>query len=281
MIGTPTELDYFVETYRIKHISKAAIRLGVTQPTLTQSLQKLEHKLNAKLFFRTKQGVIPTEEGTLFYSKANSLLDAWKEVDEGIKFSRTELQGRFLVGCHQSVGAYTIPRLLKNLNESAPKIELELIHDFSRRITEAIVSYQVDLGYVVNPVRHPDLVLKKIGNDRVMFWKKKGLSNIPNRIFTDGTLEQFKTRLGRAYAERFGDWGLISSPSLELIRTLTLSGQGIGSLPERVALADGADLVIVDKELPIRKDEIYLAYRKEVLSSRAGKELVRLASISL
>jgi len=281
MLPTPTELEYFAETFRTKHISKAAIRLGVTQPTLTQSLQKLEEKLGSKLFHRTRQGLIPTEEGSLFFVKAHTLLDSWREVSEGVQVSRTEIQGRFRVGCHQSVGAYTLPSLLKNINESAPRIELSLIHDFSRKVTEGIISYQIDLGYVVNPMKHPDLVLKKIGDDRVMFWKKRGLSQIPKRIFADVDQAQIEGRLGKAYKGFFKDWGLAQSSSLELIRTLTLSGQGIGILPERVAKADGAALVVYDESLPIRKDEIYLAYRKEVLSSKAGKELIRLASIAL
>ena len=62
---------------------------------------------------------------------------------------------------------------------------------------------------------------------------------------------------------------------------MTLSGQGIGILPERVAKLDHADLVVYDKNLPTYSDEIYLAYRKEGLSSKAGKELIRLASSSL
>src|SRR4051812_45090090 len=77
MIATSTEIEYFIESFQTRHISKAAIRLGVSQPTLTQSLQKLEQKLNAKLFFRTKQGVVPTELGTQFYAKANALRDCW------------------------------------------------------------------------------------------------------------------------------------------------------------------------------------------------------------
>ena len=87
--------------------------------------------------------------------------------------------------------------------------------------------------------------------------------------------------LGKTHAKEFKGWSLISTPSLELIRTLTLSGQGIGILPERVAKADGADLVPYDLSLPIYEDKIFLAYRKDVLSSKAGRELIRLATFEL
>lgn len=281
MIATATEIEYFVEVYQTRHVSRAAIRLGVTQPTLTLSLQKLEEKLGMKLFHRTKQGVVPTDQGTLFYRKANVLMDCWHNIHQGLENSTTEIQGRFKIGCHQSVGAYTLPGFLDRLHKQAPLIEIELTHDFSRKITEGVVSFQIDIGFVVNPVRHPDLVLKKIGEDRVMFWKKAGMKTLPKAIFADSNLNQIQDILGKTHSKDFKDWRLLNSPSLELIRTLTLSGQGIGILPERVAKADGADLVPYDSSLPVFDDKIFVCYRKDVLSSKAGRELIRLASFDL
>ena len=281
MLATSTEIEYFVEVYQTRHISKAAIRLGVAQPTLTLSLQKLEGKLAVKLFHRTKQGVVPTEQGTIFYRKSLVLLECWSEIYKGIHKSTSEISGRFMVGCHQSVGAYTLTKLLNQLEKHAPCIEIELVHDFSRKIIEGVISYNIDLGFVVNPIRHPDLVLKKLGEDKVLFWKKRGLTQLPEKIFADRNLNQIQDILGKTHSRHFKGWNLISTPSLELIRTLTLSGQGIGILPERVAKADGADLVPFDFSLPTYEDKIFLAYRKDVLSSKAGRELIRLASFEL
>ena len=281
MLATSTEIEYFVEVYQTRHVSKAAIRLGVTQPTLTLSLQKLEEKLGTKLFHRTKQGVVPTEQGTLFYRKSHILLDCWGDIRKGIYHSTTEIYGRFKVGCHQSVGAYVLPKFLNNLYVQTPGIEVELVHDFSRKITEGIVSFNIEIGFVVNPIRHPDLVLKKLGEDRVLFWKRRGGGTLPKRILADVNLFQMQEILGKTHSKEFKDWKLISTSSLELIRTLTLNGQGIGILPERVAKADGADLVPYDSSLPMYEDKIFLAYRKDVLSSKAGRELIRLASFEL
>ncbi|MGZ3775045.1 MAG: LysR family transcriptional regulator [Pseudobdellovibrionaceae bacterium] len=281
MLATPSEIEYFIEVYQTRHVSKAAIRLGVSQPTLTISLQRLEEKLGVKLFHRTKQGVVATEQGTLFYKKAHSLIDSWNDLHHDLGQSITALQGHFKIGCHQSVGAYTLPRLLQNLQKHAPGIEIELIHDFSRKITERVVSYDIDLGFVVNPVRHPDLVLKKMGEDRVLFWRAKDTESPPKRIFADVNLAQIQDVLGKTHSKEFKNWKLIHSSSLELIRTLTLTGQGVGILPERVAKADGAELVPYDSKLPVFEDKIFVAYRKDVLSNRAGRELVRLASFVL
>jgi DNA-binding transcriptional LysR family regulator len=99
--------------------------------------------------------VVPTEEGVLFYRKSFALLDCWDEVRKGIYRSTTEIFGRFKVGCHQSVGAYVLPKFLHGLYTQAPGIEVDLVHDVSRKITEGVVSHTVDVGFVVNPVRIP------------------------------------------------------------------------------------------------------------------------------
>jgi LysR family transcriptional regulator, cell division regulator len=281
MLATATEIAYFVEVYQTRHVSKAAIRLGITQPTLTLSLRKLEEKLGTKLFYRTKQGMVPSEQGTLFYTKAHALIDYWVEIHKGLNRSTAEITGRFKVGCHQSVGAYALPGFLDKLYKQTPGIEIDLVHDFSRKITEGIVSYNIDIGFIVNPARHPDLVLKKLGEDRVLFWKRRGSGALPKRIFADMNLNQIQDILGKVQAKEFLGWSVVSTPSLELIRTLTLSGQGVGILPERVAKADGADLVPYDSNLPAFEDNIFLVYRKDVLSSKAGRELIRLASTEL
>src|SRR6476646_8753081 len=98
MLATSTEIEYFIEVYQTRHVSKAAIRLGVTQPTLTLSLQRLEDKLGVKLFHRTKQGVIPTEQGTLFYKKSHGLIDSWNDLHHDLGRSIDTLQGHFKVG---------------------------------------------------------------------------------------------------------------------------------------------------------------------------------------
>jgi DNA-binding transcriptional LysR family regulator len=280
MIPSSTEIAHFMEVYQIRHISKAALRLGVTQPTLTQSLQRLEQKLKTKLFFRTKQGVVPTPQAYLFLSRAKALSECWVEIRDGVLSSQTDIAGTFRVGCHQSVAAYTTPALLRNLKE-APGLHVNFVHDFSRKITEGVVSYDLDMGYVVNPARHPDLILKKLGTDRVTFWRSKTHQEVPKRILADVSLKQVEEFIGKTFDKHFKGWELVQSSSLELIRTLTRQGLGVGVLPERVAMADGPHLVVHDKNLPSRPDEIFLAYRRELLASRAGKELVRLAAFPL
>lgn len=281
MIPTSTEIKYFIEVYQSKHITRAALRLGVTQPTLTQAIKNIELKVGAPLFHRTKQGVQPTKVAAQFYTSVKNLNDCWNEIKIDIAKSTTELEGVFTIGCHQSVAAYVAPPLLKKIDIECPNLSIRFVHDFSRRITEKIVAFEVDIGFIVNPFKHPDLVFKKIGDDKVTFWRKKGATKIPKRIFADGQREQVEQLLGSTYKNNFKDWKIVDSTSLEVVRTMVAEGLGVGVIPERVAMPDQYDLEIYNKSLPVRPDEIFLAYRKEVMSSKAAKELIGLASFKL
>ena len=276
MIPTPTELKYFIEVYQIRHLSNAALRLAVSQPTLTQSLQSLEKKVGTRLFHRTRQGTIPTEAGIRLYQRANALIHHWEDLQSSVRDSSTQLTGRFKLGCHESVGVYTLPRLLESIDGQAPGIELSLSHDLSRRITERVIAYELDLGIVVNPTRHPDLVMKKLGEDQFTFWKRKDLSRPPQKVFAHLELTQTQTLLKQTQAKVFKDWRVLGTGSFELIRAFTAQGLGVGVLPSRIARMDPS-LVLAGSKLPAVRDEIFLVYRREALGSRAGKTLIELA----
>lgn len=278
MIASPSEISNFVELFKTRHLSNAAIRLGITQPTLSQSLQRLERKVGSNLFIRTKRGLVPTDFGNAFYLRAKTLLDAWEGVAAGFRNDPNEVSGRFRVGCHSAVAAYAIPGLLRELNASAPKVELELVHDFSKKITERLISFDLHFAYIINPVRHPDLTLVKLGEDQVKFWKRKGVASPPKRLITDANFAQVHELIGKKRAKEFEGWSVTHTASLELVRALVSAGGGVGVLPERVAQeGDLYPLEVFDRTFPAHRDEIFLAYRREMIGTPSGKKVIEFA----
>ena len=280
MIPTETELTHFSEVYHTRHFTRASVKFGIAQPSLTQSILRLEEKLNTNLFFRTKQGCVPTPSAEQLFEKVARMRELWSEISAQVQNVKEGLNGTFRLGCHQSVGAYSLPNFFRALSESAPGIQVKLHHDWSRNIAEKILNYELDIGFVVNPVKHRDLVLIRLGTDEVAFWKKKGSKPFP-RIFADSNLFQVQSLLGKNNRKEFTDWPIVETGSLELIRSLVLSGAGVGVLPERVALAEGAALERYNATLPVFKDEIFLVFRPEVLKTAAGKALILAGKLAL
>ena len=65
-------LWYFKRTAEIGSLTKAAVELRTSQPTLTRHIMRLEHELHATLLLRDQRGVTPTEAGTLVLDKAEN-----------------------------------------------------------------------------------------------------------------------------------------------------------------------------------------------------------------
>lgn len=266
---SPADLSYFIEVATALHVTRAAERLGISQPSLTLSIQRLEQSIGTPLLIRSKKGVALTQAGKQLFVHTRNLLQHWDTVKSRALASTHEIQGSYTLGCHVSVALYSLPGFMANLLEKHPNLEIKLSHDLSRRITERVIRMEIDVGIVVNPIRHPDLIIRKLYDDAVTFWVGKGDRKIqdfrggnavlicdPDLIQTQDLIKKLK-KSGTQYRR------VLASSSLEVITELTASGAGIGVLPGRVAtFASGKGLHRIPKA-PSFPDEICLLYRVE------------------
>lgn len=261
-----TDLRYFQEIAHTGNVTQAATRLGVTQPTLSVALVRLENSLGAKILQRSKKGVRLTPAGRTLLAHTKNLIQEWEGVQTKALASHHEVKGQFTIGCHPSVAQYTLPQMLPQLMRQYPELEIHLRHDLSRKVIDAIIDVSVDIGVVVNPLRHPDLIIKKVCEDEVSLWRSTESYN-QDIIIVDSDLAQSQHILKRLKKVGLNPKRLINSSNLEVIATLTKSGAGIGVLPSRVARQHGNLKMITGS--PIFKDEICIAYRMESRSIKA------------
>lgn len=262
MLPTNQELTYFIELAQTLNMSRSAEKLGVTQPTLTTSLKKLEHSLGTTLFVRSKSGIQLTKFGERFLIDAKELLERWKSLTVEVRKHEEEVQGQFSIGLHQSVAQYSLPLFLPNLLKNHSSLSFSFHHDLSRKITENIISYKFDFGLVINPVSHPDLVIRELCLDEVTFFKHKDCKNTDVLIYEPDML-QSQTLLRECKKRKIEFNRQVTSSSLEVIRGLVASGAGIGILPTRVAHFEKSHkLIEAFKQAPIFHDRLCLIYRQ-------------------
>lgn len=261
MTPNPTDIHYFLVICETQNISRAAERLGISQPSLTMALQRLEKSLELKIVNRSKKGISLTRAGKEFQAKAKVLLEMWENIKLQAKHSENAIQGQFTIGCHPSVGIYALAPRLKKLVDDYPLLEIQLRHDLSRRITEQVISQNIDLGIVINPVPHPDLIIKEIVLDRVCFWSKEKDPKVNQILICDPDLLQSQELLKKIPKNRQFKRTLASS-NLELIRELVAQGVGIGIIPTKV-VESGSTKLFEQKDYPVFKDRLCLVYRVE------------------
>jgi DNA-binding transcriptional LysR family regulator len=262
MLPAPQEIIGFIEIANSSNITKAANKMGVTQPTLSQSLKKLEHTVGEQLVIRSKNGIELTRAGKTFLKYAKQLLETWERVKLETQSSQSEVKGNVRFGCHPSVGLYTLDRFLPKLIQQYQQLEITLTHDLSRKIVDKVINFELDMGLAINPIKHPDLILIKILNDEVKIWKKKG--EVPDILICHPELLQTQDILKKLKKKQSVFKRIITSNNLEIITKLTLQGAGHGVIPGRVVnLFDKRKSLQLYSGTSVFKDELYLVYRVE------------------
>lgn len=269
MIPGASDLAYFVEISSSQNLSRAAERLGISQPSLTLAVQRLERSIGTPLLIRSKKGVTLTQGGKQLLLHAKELLQRWETVKSHALASTYEVQGCYTIGCHPSVAIYSLGGFLPDLVEQYPRLEIKLHHDLSRKITESVISLQTDLGIVVNPTKHPDLVIKKLCDDEVTFWVGKGNRKIQDFrsgqavLICDPDLLQSQDLLGKLRKRGIHYGRILPCSNLEVITQLVTQGVGVGIIPGRVAAQARTQSLQKIPKAPVFHDEVCLLYRVE------------------
>src|SRR3989344_4434341 len=276
---SPDDLQYFMEVSNTLNLSRASERLGISQPSLSAAMQRLERFTGTALLVRHKKGVTLTSAGKQLLIHAKQLQEYWEIVQSRLLLANEELQGRFTMGCPASIALSYLSKILPDLLEHHKKLEIELKHDNSRKILESILDSSIDIGLIVNPVKHPQLIMQKLCEDETAFWHlqdKKKIQSFRSGeaiLICDPALIQVQALLKRLDKKGMRYARMLGTHNLEVIADLTAQGGGIGILPTSLAKRFGKLKKIANT--PTYPDEIYLVYRPE---NRTVKAIQTIAS---
>lgn len=280
-------LRYFQSVVRCGSLTAAAKQLNISQPALTGSIRKLERCFGTTLLLRSPRGVTPTESGQELLVHVRSMLDLLERAEQRIWGLESDDVGSFVIGCHESLGAYFLPNFMTQFLKDSPRVELTLLNRASRLVQEAVVGREVHFGLVVNPEQHPDLVITPLFHDAVAFFVsaegalgegasvEDAIARIKEGpLVFAGRVAQCQ-QLIRTVTEQ--DWlpeRLLSCGDLELVKSFALAGLGVALLPERVARNNQPGrLKRLHADLPIIPDTICLLYRADMHRTRAAMRL--------
>ena len=139
------QLRYFVAVAEKGSFSRAAQREHVSQPSLSQQIQKLEAELSQQLFDRLPRKVVLTEAGRRLLPYARQLLTDLAEAGRNVAVLDQEVAGRLAVGAIPSISVYMLPRLIGNFQRSHPKVTFELFEDTTDKLAHRLEDGTLDL----------------------------------------------------------------------------------------------------------------------------------------
>ncbi|MEI5908856.1 LysR family transcriptional regulator [Bacillus spongiae] len=165
-----------VELYRVfyvtaqeKSFSKAAMKLYVTQPSVSHSIKQLEEALQLQLFIRTPKGVSMTNEGKAlfhFIEQAFSLIDSGERKVTEMR----ELQaGSVTIGGSDSICKHVLLPSIQSFQHLYPDIRIKLQHGSTPTIIEKLTSGIIDFGFIHLPIHDQQIEVTEILSSRNIF----------------------------------------------------------------------------------------------------------------
>jgi DNA-binding transcriptional LysR family regulator len=144
------------------HFSRAAGRLHMTQPPLSQQIRQLEEEIGVRLFYRTKREVQLTDAGRVFLNEVRLIL---AQADQAIRAAQRASRGetgRLVIGFVDSVIYKHLPAVLRAFRERFPSVELDLRELSTAEQIEALLRSEIHAGFLRPPVDDAALAFETI-----------------------------------------------------------------------------------------------------------------------
>jgi LysR family cyn operon transcriptional activator len=278
------QLEYFVAVCEELHFTRAAVRLNISQPSLSQQIRILEHNIGLPLFDRIGKKTIITESGHILLKYCYNVFHELAQA----KFAIGELQGlqrgSLKIGAIDSVMNDLLPPAMLSFHQSYPHVELSLSGLSNGDIIQKLLHNELDLGVIFYSSLQEELVVTYLYDERLAIAvpendaladcteiKLESLHNIPLIVLQKS--DYLREYMDRAYK----DSGIIPRVVMELnsmdsIINMVGQGAGVTVLPfhylHTLKQANIRIIPITDPNLTIK---IGMAYRRNKYLCAASK----------
>ncbi len=149
---TTRELLYVKTVADTHNISKAAKKLFVAQPSLSQSLQRIEESIGTKIFIRGSDGLKLTYAGEKYYQMACKILKIYEDFESEISDMNDLKTGHISFGITNHLGAIILPQVMPQFKEECPGISLDIFEGLTAIQEEKLISGDLDFSIMHAPV---------------------------------------------------------------------------------------------------------------------------------
>lgn len=287
------QLQYMLVVAEEKSFSKAAQKLYIAQPSLSQYIQKLEHQLGVQLFDRSTMPLRLTYAGELFAETAKKILDLNKQLSQQMEDIANLKKGRLTVGLSSFRTTYIMPKILPLFYEKFPGIEIVLVEGTSSELETWVLKGTIDISIATLPVDEDLFSYKPIYTEEILVAVPPKHPRFKNCSLTKLSLIELKDEpfillkqnqklhiTAEELCKRAGfkPKVVLESESIEAAHALTAAGIGITFVPDVLTRFNR----IVTPPLYFSIDElkstrqVVAAYRKERYISKAAEEFINI-----
>lgn len=146
------QLDYIIAVDRLRHFAKAADLCGVSQPTLSMMIQRLEEELGVEIFDRKKSPVETTPIGKRLIIQAKVINFNLRQFREIADSARDTVEGELNMAIIPTLASYIIPRFFGGVRNRLPNLKLRISETKTSDIIDQLKSAEIELAMVSTPV---------------------------------------------------------------------------------------------------------------------------------
>ncbi len=161
-------LKVFYTVASLKSFSKAAKKLYVTQPAVSNQIRSLEEEFETRLFIRGKNKVILTESGQVLYKYAAEILELYEQMGKKLAEITKVLERELTIGATSIPGKYFIPQIIQQFKKKYPDVEIKTLISNTQNIVQSLKEDILDLCIVSEPVTAGRLFREKFLKDELV-----------------------------------------------------------------------------------------------------------------
>lgn len=151
------QLRYFVAVYEEGHVGRAAERLSLSQPALSQQIRLLEHSLDVSLFERSSKRLLPTLAAHTLYNHAVPLLEGMQRARDALRNFKGQSQRTLAIGVMQTVHSSLVPQMLEQVRKAQPHLVVQIYELSAMEIERRLLNGSLDIGISYLPPRQAGL----------------------------------------------------------------------------------------------------------------------------
>lgn len=155
-------LRYFLTVARTGSFVRAADQLGISQPSLSQQIQKLERELGVSLFDRLGRTLKLTAYGESLVASSERILREVEAAQTSIACLKSEDSGQLKVGVIPTVLPYAMVKPLAAFQQKFPRVELTLVEAMTDVLIEGLRRGELDIAILALPIRHNEIVCSEL-----------------------------------------------------------------------------------------------------------------------
>lgn len=175
------QFSAFAAVARHMNITKAALELRTSQPSVSKHLKQLEDSYKVRLLNRNGKTIELTREGTEFLQYVLSILEQLQQLERRfLKHSRRKTREALKVGGTNALSATVLPFLIKTFNRQFPNFEVVLLSRPTVVLEKIVVKGALELALTSAPPRHPELASEPCMTLKVIGFAAKGY-HIPSK----------------------------------------------------------------------------------------------------